>query len=174
MKILTKIDKLFATVLRFFVVGLCIAIGVILFVRVIIRFTPLMISLSWTDEVIEWMMAWMIFTSATLISRDKDHFKVDLLQEKFKGHAWVSILNMAISIIGIIFFIALLNYSVRLYSSANWFSPILKVSTKVPYASLPVNCFFILIYTVRDLISEGITLIKKRPAKILKTESEVS
>lgn len=174
MKVLTKIDKLFATVLRYFVIGLCIAIGVILFVRVIIRFTPLTISLSWTDEVIEWMMAWMIFTSATLISRDMDHFKVDLLQEKFKGHAWVSFLNMAISIIGIIFFITLLNYSVRLYNSAIWFSPILKVSTKVPYASMPVNCTFMLIYSVRDLISEVIALVKKRPAKKLRTENEVN
>ena len=79
MKILEKIDGIVAGVLKVFVTALCVGIAIILFVRVIIRFTPLMIPLSWTDEVVEWMMAWMIFTTATLIMRSGEHFRVDLL-----------------------------------------------------------------------------------------------
>ena len=79
---LKKTDEIVAVVLKWFVIGLCIAIGVILFARVIIRFTPLIIPMAWCDEVVEWMMAWMIFTGASLIMRKSDHFKVELLQDK--------------------------------------------------------------------------------------------
>ncbi len=162
MKTLKRTDQLLARVLKSFVTMLCIGIALILFVRVVIRFTPLHISLSWTDEIVEWMMAWMIFTSATLIFRTGDHFRVDLLQTKFCGKAWVNVLNMIISLMGIAFFAALLNYSIMLVISATSFSPILKVSTRLPYASIPVNCALILLYLIRDFSLGVNALIKRR------------
>ena len=162
MKTLKRTDQLLAKVLKGFVTILCIGIALILFVRVVIRFTPLHISLSWTDEIVEWMMAWMIFTSATLIFRSGDHFRVDLLQTKFCGKAWVNVLNMIISLMGIAFFAALLYYSIMLVISATSFSPILKVSTRLPYASIPVNCVLILLYLIRDFSLGVNTLIKRR------------
>lgn len=80
-----KIDKVIAPILQFIVMFCCIGIAIILFIRVIIRFTPLTIELSWTDEVVEWMMAWMIFTASTLIFRDHSHFQVDLLVKKLEA-----------------------------------------------------------------------------------------
>jgi len=151
-KALKKADDIFAKILRWFVTGLCIGIGVILFVRVVIRFTPMHVSISWTDEVVEWMMAWMIFTSATILVRYGDHFRVDLIQTKFKGRKWVDALNILITLLSIGFFGVLLYYSALLVAGATWFSPILKVSTRLPYLSIPVNCVFILLYLIRDLI----------------------
>ena len=162
MKALKRADEILAKVLKWFVILLCIGIALILFVRVIVRFTPLLVPLSWSDEVVEWMMAWMIFTAATLIFRDGDHFRVDLLQTKFRGKAWVNILNLFISLMGIVFFAALLYYSTRLVITATQFSPILKVSTRLPYASIPVNCALILMYLIRDAASELRSLIKRR------------
>jgi TRAP-type C4-dicarboxylate transport system permease small subunit len=162
MKAMKRADEILAKVLKWFVILLCIGIALILFVRVIVRFTPLLIPLSWSDEVVEWMMAWMIFTTATLIFRDSDHFRVDLLQTKFRRKAWVNVLNLAISIMGIAFFAALLYYSTRLVITATQFSPILKVSTRLPYASIPVNCVLILMYLVRDIVSEIKSLIERR------------
>ena len=110
------------------------------------------------------MMAWMIFTGATLIMRKSDHFKVDILQTKFQGRAGIRVLNIVISFIGILFFGLLLYYSILLVQGANWFSPILKVSTRVPYLSIPVNCVLILLYQLRDLVNEFSSLIKHRPS----------
>ena len=62
---LHKLDTIVASVLKFIVMGCCIAIALILFARVIMRFTPMTFELSWTDEVVEWMMAWMIFCAST-------------------------------------------------------------------------------------------------------------
>lgn len=48
---LHKLDTIVASVLKFIVMGCCIAIALILFARVIIRFTPMTFELRWTDEV---------------------------------------------------------------------------------------------------------------------------
>ena len=165
LRALKKADEVFAKVLRVFVTSLCIGIGVILFARVVIRFTPMHVSISWTDEVVEWMMAWMIFTSATILVRYGDHFRVDLIQTKFKGKRWVDALNMLITILSIAFFGVLLYYSSLLVAGATWFSPILKVSTRLPYLSIPVNCVLILLYLCRDLINDITALVKGRPAE---------
>ena len=162
MKILKKIDEIVAAFLKYFAISLCIAIGVLLFVRIFVRFTPLIVPMSWSDEVVEWMMAWMIFTGATLIMRNSDHFKVELLQDKFPGKKWVDVLNVFIAFLGLSFFAILFHYSLDLTMSATWFSPILKVSRRVPYAAVPVNCALMFIYQLRDLIKALIHLFRKR------------
>lgn len=159
MTFLRKADEVLAKIMKVFVVALCIGIACVLLVRVLIRFTPIHVSLSWTDEVVEWMMAWMIFTGATIIMRDGQHFKVDLLQEKFKGKLGIDLLNIFISVLGVVFIGALFYYSILLVKGATQFSPILKVSTRLPYSSIPVNCFFMLLYLIRDVIN-GVKTLK--------------
>lgn len=154
MAFIKKADEVLASVLKLFVIGLCIGIALILFVRVIIRFTPLLIPLSWTDEVVEWMMAWMIFTAASLIMRDHGHFRVDLLEIKLAGTKAVYVLNLFVTVLGLLFFAALLYYSVDLVAQATQFSPILKVSNRLPYSSIPVNCVLILCYLLRDFCGD--------------------
>ncbi|NLO40983.1 MAG: TRAP transporter small permease [Ruminiclostridium sp.] len=163
MKVLKKMDVVLELVLRWFVIAMFIGIGVLLFGRVIIRVARIHIPMSWSDEIVEWMMAWMIFTGATLLVRYGDHFRVDLLQEKFKGRPWVNVLNVLITILSIAFYATLLYYSILLVKGANWFSPILKVSTRVPYLSMPVNCVLILFYLIRDLVVEMNGFKKLRP-----------
>lgn len=152
---LEKFDKSFTQILKVFVTALCISIALILFVRVLIRFTPLHFPMSWTDEVVEWCMAWMIFTASSVIFHDRAHFCVDLLQTKLKGTRSAVILDLGITLLGIVFFAALLYYSIELVIGATQFSPILKVSMRIPYASIPVNCVIILCYLVRDLVRDN-------------------
>ncbi len=162
MEMLKKLDRAAALVMKVFVTAMCIGIALILFLRVIIRFTPIIMSISWTDEVVAWMMAWMIFISAVLIMRDHAHFRVDLLDDKLKGTKFGHILNMGISILGIIFFATFFYYSAVLVVRAEQFSlsPILKMSDRIPYSSMPVSCALILIYLVRDLVTEAASLRK--------------
>lgn len=149
---LKKADELLAKILKVLVVLMCSGIAVILLVRVIIRFTPLLIPLSWTDEVVEFLMAWMIFTASTLITRDGNHFKVDILQTKFKDKRWMNIVNVLISVLGAVFIASLLYYSAILVYKAVQFTPILKVSTRWLYLSIPVNCALMLLYYIRDIV----------------------
>lgn len=154
MEWLKKADDLFAKILKMLVTLMCCGIAIILFVRVIIRFTPLLIPLSWTDEVVEFLMAWMIFTASTLIMRDGQHFKVDILQTKFKGKAWMDVVNILISVLSAVFIASLFYYSFILVQKAVQFTPILKVPTKWLYLSIPVNCALMFCYCVRDIVRE--------------------
>jgi len=155
MSSLKKFDEMFTKFLKIFVTTLCIAIAVVLFLRVLVRFTPLHLPLSWTDEVVEWCMAWMIFTASSIIFHDKAHFRVDLLQTKLAGKKSAVVLDIFITLLGMVFFIALLYYSIELVIGATQFSPILKVSMRFPYASIPVNCVIILCYLIRDLVNDN-------------------
>jgi len=152
---LKQFDEKFTKFLKVFVTALCMIIALVLFLRVLVRFTPLHLSLSWTDEVVEWCMAWMIFTASSIIFHDKAHFRVDLLQTKLAGTRSVVILDILITLLGIVFFVALLYYSIELVIGATQFSPILKVSMRLPYASIPVNCVLILCYLLRDLVNDN-------------------
>jgi TRAP-type C4-dicarboxylate transport system permease small subunit len=152
---LKQLDEKFIRFLKFFVIALCIGIALVLFTRVLIRFTPLHFSMSWTDEIVEWCMAWMIFTASSIIFHDKAHFRVDLLQTKLKGTKSEIVLDIFITLVGIVFFLSLLYYSALLVRDATQFSPILKVSMRLPYASIPVNCVIILCYLVRDLVNDN-------------------
>ena len=155
LSVLKTLDKIISSILKTLVVVLCIGIAVVLLFRVIIRFTPVHFQISWTDEIVEMMMAWMIF------SRDGGHFRVELLQEKYAGQKWVDYLNLFISILGISFIGTLLHYSIQLVQKAVQFTPILKISTKWLYASIPVNCAIMLIYLCRDAVNNVLKIVKK-------------
>lgn len=160
LRTLKKTDAVLALVLRWFVIAACSAIGVILLWRVIVRYLGIHFPMAWSDEVVACMMAWMIFAAATLLVRSGEHFRVDLLQEKFKGKTWMDISNILITLLSVAFFISLLYYSILLVKGADWPTPILKFSTRLPYSSMPVNCILILLYLIRDLVT-GFAALKK-------------
>ena len=161
LSVLKTLDKILSSILKAVVVLLCVGIAVVLLFRVIIRFTPVHFQISWTDEIVEMMMAWMIFSASAEIMRDGGHFRVELLQEKYAGKKWVDFLNLFITVLGIIFIATLLYYSVQLVNKAVQFTPILKISTKWLYSCIPVNCVIMLIYLFRDAVNGIVKIVKK-------------
>ena len=152
MEFLKKLDKIVAQALKIIVVCCLALIAIILMFRVIIRFTPINISLSWTDEVVEWSMAYMIFLTSALIMRDGAHFRVDLLQQKFKDTRFIRILNFCITIFNAVFFAVFFYYAWELFSKAQAPTIILRAPRQVPYASILIGGFLILVYCIRDMI----------------------
>lgn len=157
---LKKADELLAKILRAFVVAMCCVIGIVLIVRVILRFTPIHFSMSWSDEVVEWSMAYMIFVTSGLIMRDGDHFKVDLLQERFKDAYWIHILNFLIALFCLGFFSVFLFYAWQLFDGAIMTSSVLKFPMKVAYFSILFGGVLLVIYSLRDVCVQGYGLIK--------------
>ncbi len=165
MKVLKTCDKILSNFMKALVVILCSAIAIVLFLRVIIRFTPVHFQISWTDEIVEMMMAWLIFTASAEIMRDGGHFRVELLQERYAGKKWVDFLNLFISILSIVFIASLLYYSIQLVQKAVQFTPILKISTRWLYLSIPVNCVIMLIYLIRDAVNNVLKIAGKKTAE---------
>ena len=116
MRFLKKLDEIVAALLKFVVVGCLGVIAFILMFRVIIRFTPINISLSWTDEVVEWCMAYMIFLTSALIMREGSHFRVDLLQQKFGDTLFIRVLNVCVAVFNAVFFAVFFYYAWDLFT----------------------------------------------------------
>ena len=152
MRFLKKLDEITAKVLKVVVVCCLVLIACILMFRVIIRFTPINISLSWTDEVVEWSMAYMIFLTSALIMREGAHFRVDLLQQKFKDTKFVRILNFGIAIFVAAFFAIFFYYAVELFNKAQAPTIILRAPRQVPYASIVIGGLLLFIYSIRDIV----------------------
>lgn len=163
MSFLKKIDEIVAKVLGVVVVFCLALIAVILMFRVLIRFTPINISLSWTDEVVEWSMAYMIFLASALIMRDGGHFRVDLLQEKFKGTLFIRVLNFLLSLFTAAFFAVFLYYAWDLFAKAQAPTIILRAPRQVPYASILIGGLLIFIYSVRDIVVSFMHMIHGEP-----------
>ena len=152
MQFLKTLDKIVAAILKVVVVCCVGIIAFILMFRVIIRFTPINISLSWTDEVVEWSMAYMIFLTSALIMRGGAHFRVDLLQQRFKGTMFVRVLDFCISIFNAVFFAVFVYYAWDLFSKAQAPTIILRAPRQVPYASILIGGVLIFIYCIRDVV----------------------
>ena len=153
MQFLKKLDEIVAAVLKVVVVGCLGIIAFILMFRVIIRFTPINISLSWTDEVVEWCMAYMIFLTSALIMREGSHFRVDLLQQKFKDTTFIHVLNLCITIFNAVFFAVFFYYAWDLFSKAKAPTIILRAPRQVPYASIVTGGLLLFIYSIRDIVT---------------------
>lgn len=151
---LKKLDKFVALILKIITMGCCIGISIILLIRVIVRFTPFTLEMSWTDEVITWLMAYMIFCGATLIFRMCQHFTVDLLPQKLKGNKAGAFLDTVITVISILFMAVLFYYGCQMVASTTQFSPMLKVPYKFQYSSIPINCAIIICYLIRDFVGD--------------------
>ena len=153
MRFLKKLDEIVAAVLKVVVVGCLGVIASILLFRVIIRFTPINISLSWTDEVVEWCMAYMIFLTSALIMREGSHFRVDLLQQKFKDTTFIRVLNFCVAIFNAVFFAVFFYYAWDLFTKAKAPTIILRAPRQVPYASIVTGGLLLFIYSIRDIVA---------------------
>jgi TRAP-type C4-dicarboxylate transport system permease small subunit len=143
------------------VVLFCVSIALILFARVIVRFLSIQVSLAMTDEIVEWLMAWMIFTAATVIMRDGGHFRVDLLDAYLKGRVR-HLADCLISLLGLCFVAMLFYYSYKLTVGTTQFSPIMKLPTNIFYACMPINCALMAVYLLRDTIKSVLALAKNQ------------
>ena len=161
--VLRKADEILAMVLKVVAVGLSVLIAFLLLGRVIIRYTFVTTSMAWSEEIIELTMAWMILTAATLLFRNGEHFRVEVLEKKLCGKPIMKGINLFITLVSLLFFGMLLYYGVKFMLPQTQFSPILKINHRFYYASIPVNAFLILIYLIRDLVRNILAFRKPKP-----------
>ena len=149
--VLKKTDEIVAWVLKTIAVTLCLVIAFLLLGRVILRLPFFTSSMAWSEEIVELTMAWMILSMATLLFRDGEHFRVELVEKKWGCKPVMKYINLFITILSLIFVGMLLFYGIKFMLPQTQFSPILKINHRFYYASVPVNAFLMCCYMLRDL-----------------------
>jgi len=145
-----KIDRVLELMLRWgssiCLVGLLIIICAVVFVR----FVPIA-SMGWTDEIVEFAFAWMVFLCSAGLWRQRTHFRVEVITEWLGGSKAGRVLEILLSVISLVFFLVFTYEGGLLAIKATDRSPIFEFPKTLWYMSIPISGVIMFGYTIRDL-----------------------
>ena len=148
---LARFDRSLTITLRGLTLVCFVALLILLSAIVFVRFVPIT-SLGWSDEIVEWAFAWMVFMGATVLWRDNEHFRVQWLPDKLNGRASGKVLALAVEILSIIFLAVMTYYGMKLTVAAHDRSPILELPRHIWYFCIPLAGITMIGYSIRNLI----------------------
>jgi C4-dicarboxylate transporter DctQ subunit len=124
----------------------------IVFAQVIFRFV-LRASLPWSEEAARYIMAWISMLGAGIGIRRKGHIGVEAVVMLLPAALKKAVAALAASIASG-FFLGVVVYGVnicRVVSAQE--SPAMEISMAIPYASLVVGGFLMLLYSLEELLN---------------------
>jgi TRAP-type C4-dicarboxylate transport system permease small subunit len=160
MDALKRIDRVLGFILRWGSTGLLALIFLILIANVFVRFFPFT-SFGWFDEVVEMLIAWMVFLGAAALWRENEHFVVAFLPDLLKGKKAGYLLDIVINLISLAFIAVFTYYSLNLTLRAADWTPVINMPKKLLYASMPVSGIVMVIYSLRNIITSGCRLVHR-------------
>ncbi len=128
---------------------------------VFIRFVPVA-RLSWSDEIVEWSFAWMVFLGAAALWRENEHFCVDALELRLGNRPSGRAVRLLVELLSILFFCVFTYYSFQLTVQANDRSPILEWPRPLWYASMPLAGVIMVGYSVRNICKVALDILSNR------------
>ncbi len=130
---------------------LCL-VGLLLLIAgtVFVRFVPVS-SMGWSDEIIEFAFAWMVFLGTACLWRNRTHFRVELIPGWLAGSKSGKVLEIALSLLALVFFLVFTYQGWILSGKATDRSPILELPRYLWYMVMPLSGLIIIGYSLRDL-----------------------
>ncbi len=117
---------------------------------VLFRFLPIF-PMGWTDEIVELLFAWMVFTGAAELCRQKKHFIVDLIPNMIAGTRTGRVLGIVVQLLALAFLLVLTYEGLLLAIQATDRSPVFEYPKTLWYMSIPISGIIMVGYTIRDL-----------------------
>jgi TRAP-type C4-dicarboxylate transport system permease small subunit len=150
-EIFRKVDRTLGLMLRWgstiCLVGLLIIVSAVVFVR----FVPIT-SMGWTDEIVEFAFAWMVFLCSAELWRKRTHFRVELIPDWLAGSKAGRVLEISLSFIALLFLLVFTYEGMLLAMKATDRSPIFEYPKTLWYMSIPISGIIMIGYTIRDLV----------------------
>ena len=137
----------------------CIAsLWIIVTATVLFRFLPIF-SMGWSDEIVELLFAWMVFSGAAELCRQRKHFIVDLIPNMIAGTRTGHVLGIVIQLLALAFLLVFTYEGALLAIQATDRSPIFEYPKTLWYMSIPVSGAIMVIYTIRNIAVKIIGII---------------
>ncbi len=153
------VDRAVAWLLRLGVIVALAAILALVVLAVVMRLLA-WFSVTWTDEVIEPLMGYLVFLCAVSLWREHGHFTVELLEqmlpEGLRGPIHVLIEGLALA-----FAVVFLWQAVPFALGATEESPFLAIPRKYMFAVMPVAAGLMALYSIRDFAAALQRLIRR-------------
>ncbi len=136
---------------------ICITCFCILFFlmmgNVFVRYFPVM-SFHWFDEIVEWTFAWLVFFGSAALWRDKEHFRIQWIQDKLQKKQFGKLIKAFLDLLSVFFFIILAYQGYKLTSRAMDWTAFFNIPKKIIYSCIPISGFIMLIYSIRDVVQD--------------------
>jgi TRAP-type C4-dicarboxylate transport system permease small subunit len=131
--------------------SLClVALLIIISAVVFVRFVPFT-SMGWTDEVVEFAFAWMVFLCSAGLWRQRAHFRVEVIKDWLGDSKAGPALEILLSLLSLVFLLVLTYQGGVLAVRATDRSPIFEFPKTLWYLSIPIAGVIMIGYTIRDL-----------------------
>ncbi len=118
---------------------------------VLFRFLPIF-SMGWTDEIVELLFAWMVFSGAAELCRQRKHFIVDLIPNMIAGTRAGHVLCIVTQLLALAFLLVFTYEGALLAIQATDRSPVFEYPKTLWYMSIPISGIIMVGYTLRDLL----------------------
>ncbi len=147
-----QLERAFGNLLRLVAAGCFVLLLLLVGFNVLVRLFPV-VSSGWTDELIELAFAWMIFMGSAALARERLHFRADMILLALRDTTVGRMLDLALKIIGVVFFGIFTVLSRNLTVAATNTTPALDLPRIFWYGVMPISGAIMLVYAVRDLIA---------------------
>ncbi len=143
------IDHTFGRLLRAVPITCLAALFALMVINVIAR-TFQLAGVAWFDEVVQGLFAWTVFIGTAALWREHDHFQVNWLAEALPP-APRRVLQFVVTLLALVFLIAMTWYGASLTLKARALTPILNLPTALFYAAIPISGVVMTGYSLVDL-----------------------
>ncbi len=111
-------------------------------------------SFVWLEELVRYLMIWMVMIGAALVQSKSDHIRIDFFPLLLNPRARI-VLETVFRLFTLVFLMVILVKGVKIASFNKMFeSSGLRISMFWPTLAIPVGAFLIAVYTVINLIRD--------------------
>jgi C4-dicarboxylate transporter, DctQ subunit len=146
MNFFVRLNRISDKVEKSFLAGAIIACSLLLFVNVVMRYIFLL-PIYWAEELVRYLMVWMIFIGASQVTLWGGHVAVDIVPRALSKRGNV-ILAFIVNVICIVFCLVLAYLSLKQMlrvMKAGQISPALEIPMWIAYLSIPAGTMLMLI-----------------------------
>ena len=162
--ILKQIDQAIVKVLKFITIACFSILTFLVTANVFVRFFPIA-SLHWFDEIIELVVAALIFYGAAALWITNEHFCVGDWIEKLLNEKLRHLYRIVLELLKLVFMVIFFYYSCKLASSAEDVTNVFAIPKWILYSCLPISGAIMIIYSIRNIIMEISDLGKFRESR---------
>jgi TRAP-type C4-dicarboxylate transport system permease small subunit len=159
MNILKLTDMVLLNVLKAVSITSFVLLTLLVTSNVVVRFVPV-VSLHWFDEIIELLVAYLVFYGSAALWISREHFSVgDWIGKRLAGRQ-KHFYRLVVESITLVFALIFFYYSYALTDAAEDVTNVFAIPKWILYSCLPVSGGIMIIYSVRNIITELAGIIK--------------
>jgi TRAP-type C4-dicarboxylate transport system permease small subunit len=145
-------DRILEAALRWMSVVCLALLAVLVCGLVLVRFYPI-VSLGWSDEIVELAFAWMVFLGTAAIWRSREHITIDFIPQALVGTRAGRALQILLDLLALGFLLVFTwqGWLLTLQAQGNT-SPMLELPRSWWYASVPASGLVMIAYAVSRLL----------------------